>query len=92
MFYTTTSLLEGYTISQYCGLVTGTAVLGVDALKDMAAGVRDIVGGRSGSYENQLGKAKEIAMKEMSEEAQKLGADAVYWHRFRLPGDQRCDV
>jgi uncharacterized protein YbjQ (UPF0145 family) len=77
MIFATTSILEGYRIQQYLGLVTGEAILGANAFKDFSAGIRDIVGGRSGSYEKELGQAKRIAMQELTEKAQEMGANAV---------------
>ncbi len=77
MIYATTSILEGYEIKEYLGLVTGEAIMGASVFKDFSAGIRDIVGGRSGSYEQQLGEAKRIAMQELTEKAQEMGANAI---------------
>jgi uncharacterized protein YbjQ (UPF0145 family) len=77
MIYATTSILEGYEIKKYLGLVTGEAIMGANVFKDFSAGIRDIVGGRSGSYEKELGQAKQLAMKELTEKAQEMGANAV---------------
>ncbi len=77
MLVTTTPSVEGKTITKYCGLVTGEAILGTNIIKDLFAGVRDIVGGRSGSYEKELHQARAIALKELEEEAEKVGANAV---------------
>lgn len=77
MILTTTSTLEGKKILKYAGLVTGEAILGANIFRDIFASIRDIVGGRSGSYEEALREAKEIAIKEMQEEAIRLGANAV---------------
>jgi uncharacterized protein YbjQ (UPF0145 family) len=77
MIMTTTPGVEGRTIAQYLGIVTGEAILGANIFKDLFAGVRDIVGGRSGAYEQELRKAREIAFEELSAWAQQLGADAV---------------
>lgn len=77
MILTTTSTLEGKKIIKYAGLVTGEAILGANIFRDIFASIRDIVGGRSGSYEEALREAKEIAIKEMQEEAIRLGANAV---------------
>jgi uncharacterized protein YbjQ (UPF0145 family) len=74
---TTTPSVEGRTISEYLGVVTGEAILGANIFKDLFAGVRDIVGGRSGAYEEELRKAREIAMSELAAEATARGADAV---------------
>jgi uncharacterized protein YbjQ (UPF0145 family) len=73
----TTSTLEGKKILKYAGLVTGEAILGANIFRDIFASIRDIVGGRSGSYEEALREAKEIAIKEMQEEAIRLGANAI---------------
>lgn len=77
MQFTTTPILEGQSITEYCGVVTGEAILGVNIFRDFFAGVRDIVGGRSGAYEKELRKAREIAFKELQEQAESLGANAV---------------
>jgi uncharacterized protein YbjQ (UPF0145 family) len=77
MIITTTDSIEGRRIGQYLGVVSGQAVMGTNIFKDMFAGIRDIVGGRSGSYEKSLRAAKEEALEEMSEVAEKLGADAI---------------
>lgn len=77
MLMTTTAVLEGKPIRQYLGLVSGEAILGANIFKDLFAGIRDIVGGRSAAYEAELRKAKEIALREMEEQAAALGANAV---------------
>jgi uncharacterized protein YbjQ (UPF0145 family) len=77
MIITTTPTLEGRTIAEYRGLVTGEAILGANIFKDLFAGIRDIVGGRSGAYEQELAKARTIALEEMAAVASGLGADAV---------------
>lgn len=77
MLLTTTSTLQDKTIVEHLGLVSGEAIIGANIFRDFFAGIRDIVGGRSGSYERALRDAKDIALKEMQEEAQKLGANAV---------------
>jgi uncharacterized protein YbjQ (UPF0145 family) len=74
---TTTPSVEGRTIEEYLGVVTGEAILGANIFKDLFAGVRDIVGGRSGAYEEELRRAREIAMQELGAEAPARGADAV---------------
>jgi uncharacterized protein YbjQ (UPF0145 family) len=74
---TTTSVIDGKQIVKYHGLVTGDAILGANIFKDLFAGIRDIVGGRSAAYEAELRKAKELAMQEMIEQAQALGANAI---------------
>lgn len=77
MIVTTTPTIEGRTISDYKGVVTGEAILGAHLFRDLFAGIRDIVGGRSGSYEKSLREAREIALQELEDEAQKRGANAV---------------
>lgn len=77
MLVVTTHTLEGQKIVKYLGLVSGEAILGANIFKDFFAGIRDIVGGRSAAYEKELRKAKEIALAEMQEQAQQLGANAV---------------
>jgi uncharacterized protein YbjQ (UPF0145 family) len=77
VIYTTTPSVEGRTISDYLGIVTGEAILGANIFKDLFAGIRDIVGGRSGAYEEELRKAREIALNELGAWATQLGADAV---------------
>ncbi|WP_028667844.1 heavy metal-binding domain-containing protein [Runella zeae] len=77
MLITTTNNIEGKKILQYIGLVNGEAIIGANLVKDFFAGVRDVVGGRSGAYEQGLREAKSIALKEMIEQAQRLGANAI---------------
>ncbi|MBL8228566.1 MAG: heavy metal-binding domain-containing protein [Bryobacterales bacterium] len=77
MLITTTSTVEGRKVARYLGLVTGEAILGANLFKDLFAGIRDLVGGRSGAYEGELRKAREIAVAEMAQQAQSLGANAV---------------
>lgn len=77
MIVTTTPSIEGRSITQYCGVVAGEAILGANVFKDMFAGIRDLVGGRSATYERELQKAREIAMQELQERAAALGANAV---------------
>ena len=74
---TTTPTVEGRPIREYHGVVTGEAVLGANLFRDLFASIRDIVGGRSGSYERVLREARDAAISEMSEEAQRRGANAV---------------
>jgi uncharacterized protein YbjQ (UPF0145 family) len=74
---TTTSTVEGHRISQYLGVVTGEAILGANLFRDLFAGIRDIVGGRSGAYEKELRKAREIAFQEIQANAAALGANGV---------------
>ena len=77
MVISTTPTLEGRPILEYLGIVTGEAIIGANIVKDFLAGIRDIVGGRSGAYEQALRTAREEALREMSAEAQARGADAV---------------
>ncbi len=77
MIVTTTPSVEGHSIKEYKGVVTGEAILGAHLFRDLFAGIRDIVGGRSGSYEKSLREAREIALRELEDEASRLGADAV---------------
>jgi uncharacterized protein YbjQ (UPF0145 family) len=77
MILTTTPTIEGKKIKEYCGVVTGEAILGANIFKDLFANIRDIVGGRSAAYEQELGRARAIAFKELEEEAAKLSANAV---------------
>jgi uncharacterized protein YbjQ (UPF0145 family) len=77
MLVSTTPSLEGKKITQYFGLVSGEAILGANIFKDLFASIRDIVGGRSAAYEEELRKAKQLAIGEMCTEAQNLGANAV---------------
>ena len=77
MLLTTTPSVEGRRITRYCGIVAGEAILGANVIKDFFAGIRDIVGGRSGLYERELQKARTLAMEELEERAQALGANAV---------------
>ena len=77
MIVTTTDSVDGRRITGYLGIVAGQAVMGTNMFRDFFAGIRDIVGGRSGSYEKELRKAKQVALADMMEEAEDLGADAV---------------
>lgn len=77
MIYATTNILEGYRIEKYLGVIAGEAIMGANAFKDFSAGIRDIVGGRSGSYEKELRQAKELAMEDLTAKAEELGANAV---------------
>ena len=77
MLLTTTSIIDGKQIVKYHGLVTGDAILGANIFRDFFAGIRDIVGGRSAGYEKELRRAKEIAIEEMTAQAQALGANAI---------------
>ena len=77
MQMTTTPGFEGKRITRYCGVVAGEAILGANIFKDLFAGIRDLVGGRSGTYEKELQRARDIAMTELAERAAELGANAV---------------
>ena len=77
MIVTTTPTVEKKPVTEYLGIVTGETIIGANIIKDFFAGIRDIVGGRSGSYEKVLRQAKNAALKEMQENAQSLNADAI---------------
>lgn len=77
MIITTTESIEGRPVAQYLGIVSGDAVMGANIFRDMFASVRDIVGGRAGSYESLLQQAKDAALADMTERARQLGADAI---------------
>ena len=77
MILSTTPTLEGKTIREYRGIVVGEAILGANIFKDLFAGIRDIIGGRSGAYEKELAGAREIAFEELKDRARALGANAV---------------
>jgi len=77
MIVTTTNTLDTHEIKQYLGIVTSETIIGANLFKDIFAGIRNIVGGRSGSYEKVLREAKDIALKEMEDQAMRLEADAV---------------
>jgi uncharacterized protein YbjQ (UPF0145 family) len=77
MIVTTTNSVDGHKVAQYYGVVTGEAILGANIFKDLFAGIRDIVGGRSAAWEGEIRKAREIALSEMQDAARALGADAI---------------
>lgn len=77
MLMTTTPSIEGKSITRYCGVVAGEAILGANLFKDLFAGIRDLVGGRSATYERELQKAREIALQELQDRAREMGANAV---------------
>src|SRR6185503_1545173 len=77
MLMSTTSVLDGKPVSRYLGVVTGEAIIGANVFRDMFAAVRDIVGGRSATYERALAEAREVALAEMGKRAEALGANAV---------------
>lgn len=77
MLLSTTPTIEGRPITQYIGIVTGETIIGANVIKDFMANITDFFGGRSGSYETVLREAKDSALKEMSQRAQAMGANAV---------------
>ena len=77
MQLTTTPSIEGKRFTRYCGVIAGEAILGANLFKDLFAGIRDLVGGRSATYEKELQHAREIALEELRQRAQDLGANAV---------------
>ena len=77
MILSTTPQIQGRTIREYKGVVTGETIIGANFVKDFFAGIRDIVGGRSGSYEKVLREAKDTSMEEMMHRAEELGANAI---------------
>ncbi len=77
MILTTTPVIEGKKITAYLGIVTGEAILGANLFRDFFASIRDIVGGRSAAYEKELTKARNVALKELEDQAAQLGGNAV---------------
>ena len=77
MLITTTPTIEGKRITNYYGIVSGETIIGANVFRDLFASIRDIVGGRSGSYEEVLREAKETALREMQDQAARMGANAV---------------
>ena len=77
MILSTTPQIEGHTIREYKGIVTGETIIGANVFRDFMAGIRDFVGGRSGSYEKVLREAKDTSIQEMMQRALALGANAV---------------
>lgn len=77
MIITTTPTVEGHRVSTYLGIVAGETIVGINVIKDVAAGIRNIVGGRSVSYEQETFQARESAIAEMASRAQEMGADAI---------------
>jgi uncharacterized protein YbjQ (UPF0145 family) len=77
MIVSTTPNIEGRPIAQYLGIVAGEAVIGANVFRDLFAGIRDVIGGRSGAYEKTLREARQVAIDELILEAKSLGADAV---------------
>ena len=77
MIITTTPQIEGHSVKEYKGVVTGETIIGANFVKDFCASIRDVIGGRSGSYEKVLREAKETSLQEMAKRAQELGANAI---------------
>jgi uncharacterized protein YbjQ (UPF0145 family) len=77
MLTTTTNTIEGHPVKEYLGVISAETIIGANIFKDLFAGIRDIVGGRSGTYERVLQEAKQTAMKELTEKAASMGASAV---------------
>lgn len=77
MIRSTTNTLQGREITEYKGVVVGEAILGANIFKDIFGAVRDIVGGRAGAYEEELGRARDIAFQELEQEARLMGANAI---------------
>ncbi len=77
MIVTTTPSIEGRKITEYRGIVTGEAILGANIFRDLFANIRDVIGGRSGAYEQELAKARKTALVEMEERAAEVGATAI---------------
>lgn len=77
MIVTTTNNIEGHNITGYLGIITGETIIGANLFRDIFASVRDVVGGRSGAYEEVLREAKDTALREMTQKATEMGADAV---------------
>ncbi len=77
MIVTTTNNIEGHNITGYLGIITGETIIGANLFRDIFASVRDVVGGRSGAYEEVLREAKDTALHEMTQKAMEMGADAV---------------
>lgn len=77
MLLSTTPTIQGHNINQYMGVVTGETIIGANFMKDFCANLTDFFGGRSGTYENVLREAKDSALKEMAERAERMGANAV---------------
>lgn len=77
MLLTTTNTIEGHPVQQYLGVISSETIIGANIFKDLFAGLRDIVGGRSGTYERVIEEAKQTAMIELQQKAQSLGANAV---------------
>ena len=77
MLTTTTNIVEGHPVQEYLGVISAETIIGANIFTDLFAGIRDIVGGRSGTYERVLQEAKQTAMKELTDKAVSMGAHAV---------------
>ncbi|TGE36154.1 heavy metal-binding domain-containing protein [Desulfosporosinus fructosivorans] len=77
MILTTTPSIEGRKITSYLGVITGEAIMGANIMRDLFASITDVIGGRSGAYEEKLQEARQIALRELEERAARLGANAV---------------
>lgn len=77
MIITTTQSIEGHKITNYHGVVVGEAIMGANVVRDLFAGITDIIGGRSGAYEQKLVDARQVAFEEIEDRARRLGADAI---------------
>ncbi|KGK88253.1 hypothetical protein DP73_13245 [Desulfosporosinus sp. HMP52] len=77
MIVTTTPSIEGHKITAYFGIITGEAIMGANIMRDLFASITDVIGGRSGAYEEKLQEARQIALRELEERASRLGANAV---------------
>ena len=77
MIITTTNTIQGHTVLEYKGIVSGETIIGANVFRDFFASIRDIVGGRAGSYEEVLREAKDTALREMQENALQIGANAI---------------
>ncbi|GAB7387731.1 heavy metal-binding domain-containing protein [Bacillaceae bacterium] len=77
MILTTTNHLQNREIEEYLGIVAGEAIMGANVVRDFLASITDVIGGRSGTYENKLAEGRHIALEEMTEKARKLGANAI---------------
>lgn len=77
MILTTTPSIEGRKITSYFGVITGEAIMGANIMRDIFASITDIIGGRSGAYEEKLQQARQVALQELEERAVRLGANAV---------------
>ena len=77
MILTTTNTIEGKEVAEYRGIVTGEVILGANIVRDFFASITDVIGGRSGAYESKLREGRQEALRELEEEARRVGADAV---------------